>query len=214
VTSLTFKEGDTLLQTLECKTTDPVIVLAASGKTFTLDAAAIPSGRGDGSPVNTLVNSFSDALVWMGSGALGTPLLMNSSAGMGFLCKLGDLVTKTRQGKDFFKVEEGATAQVPVVVEHSLVAALSSDARLLLFELTEIPERSNGGVGVQLIALPEKTTLAAVRTTDGTSLVVSGFKRTRKVHEMTKKELAEHLGKRAQRGKLCDVGFRPDKLGE
>ena len=214
LSTLTFKEGDEMLQKLECKTTDPVIVLAASGKTFTIDAAAIPSGRGDGSPVNTLVNSFSDAIVWMGSGDLARQLLMNSSAGMGFLCKLGDLVTKTRQGKDFFKVEEGAAAQVPAPVEHKLVAALSSDARLLVFELEEIPERPNGGVGVQLIALPEKETLAAVRTTDGSSLVVSGFKRTRKAHAMTRKELAEHVGKRAQRGKLCDVGFRPDKLGE
>ncbi|MGQ0653013.1 MAG: DNA topoisomerase IV subunit A [Betaproteobacteria bacterium] len=212
VTSLSFKEGDSLLQTLECKTTDPVIVLAASGKTFTIDAAAIPSGRGDGAPLNTLVNSFSDAIVWMGSGDPGTRLLVNSSAGMGFVCKLGDLVTKTRQGKDFFKVEEGAAAQAPAAVRHDLVAALSSDARLLLFELAEVPERPNGGVGVQLIALPEKTTLAAVRTTDGASLAVSGFKRTRKVSELNKKQLAEHLGKRAQRGKLCDVGFRPDQL--
>jgi topoisomerase IV subunit A len=150
----------------------------------------------------------------MGSGDLARQLLMNSSAGMGFLCKLGDLVTKTRQGKDFFKVEEGAAAQPPAPVEHKLVAALSSDARLLVFELEEIPERPNGGVGVQLIALPEKETLAAVRTTDGSSLVVSGFKRSRKVLELNKKQLAEHVGKRAQRGKLCDVGFRPDRLGE
>src|SRR5260221_524601 len=61
--TLTFKEGDALDQTIECKTTDAVIVLAASGKTFTIAAADIPSGRGDGAPVNTLVNSFSDAIV-------------------------------------------------------------------------------------------------------------------------------------------------------
>jgi hypothetical protein len=30
---------------------------------------------------------------------------------------------------------------------------------------------------------------------------------------MNAKQLAEHLGKRAQRGKLADVGFRPDRLG-
>ena len=42
--SLSFKDGDALLQTLECKTTDPVTVLAASGKTFTVAAADIPSG--------------------------------------------------------------------------------------------------------------------------------------------------------------------------
>ena len=95
------------------------------------------------------------------------------------------------------------------------VAALSSDARLLLFELGEIPERPNGGVGVQLIALPEKLTLADVAVTDGKSLAVSGVKRkNRAVETLNAKQLAEHVGRRAQRGKLCDVGFRPDKLGE
>src|SRR5882672_3412695 len=83
VSTLTFKEGDALAQTLECKTTDAVIVLAGSGKTFTIAAADIPSGRGDGAPVNTLVNSGSDAIVWMASGEPSQRLLMNSTAGLG-----------------------------------------------------------------------------------------------------------------------------------
>jgi topoisomerase-4 subunit A len=214
LSSLSFKDGDALLQTLECKTTDPVIVLSASGKSFTLDAAAIPAGRGDGAPVNTLVNSSSDDIVWMRSGDLGQPLLMNSSAGLGFVCKLGDLLTKTRQGKDFMRVEEGAKAQAPALVKDSFVAALSSDARLLVFALDEVPVRPNGGVGVQLIALPEKATLASVATSDGKSLAVSGFKRVRKSAVLNQKQIAEHMGKRAQRGKVCDAGFRPDRLGD
>jgi len=214
LSTLSFKDGDALLQTLECKTTDPVIVLAASGKTFTLDAAAIPAGRGDGAPVNTLVNSGSDDIVWMGSGDLGTKLLMSSGAGQGFVCRLGDLVTKTRQGKDFFRVEEGAAAQPPVPVSSSFVAVLSSDARLLVFPLEEVPERPNGGVGVQLISLPEKVTLAAVATTDGKSLTVSGIRRKNRASDtLDQKQLAEHMGRRAQRGRLCDVGFRPDRFG-
>jgi topoisomerase-4 subunit A len=95
------------------------------------------------------------------------------------------------------------------------VAALSSDARLLVFPLEEVPERPNGGVGVQLVVVPEGERLAAVATTDGKSLVVSGIKRKNRVAEtMNAKQLAEHIGKRAQRGKLADVGFRPDRLGE
>src|SRR6185503_18861414 len=47
VSQLSFKDGDALLQTLECKTIDPVTLLSASGKSFTIDAAEIPSGRGD-----------------------------------------------------------------------------------------------------------------------------------------------------------------------
>jgi topoisomerase-4 subunit A len=216
LSTLSFKDGDALLQTLECKTTDAVIVLAASGKTFTVDAAAIPSGRGDGAPVNTLVNSSSDDIVWMGSGAPGQPLLMSSSAGLGFLCKLGDLVTKTRQGKDFMKVDEGAQARPPVKFsEGKFVAALSSDARLLMFPLDEVPERPNGGVGVQLLSLPEGISLASLAVTDGKSLVVSGIKRkNRAAATLDAKQLAEHIGKRAQRGRLADVGFRPDRLGE
>jgi len=217
VSQLSFKDGDALLQTLECKTTDSVTVLAGSGKSFTVEAADIPSGRGDGSHVNTLVNSGGDDIAWMGSGDPGQRLLMNSSAGLGFLCKLGDLATKTRQGKDFMKVDEGAQAQRPFVFGSALeyVAALSSDARLLLFNLDEVPERNNGGVGVQLLALPEKLTLASVVLTDGKSLVISGIRRkNRAVETLNAKQLAEHIGKRAQRGRLCDVGFRPDRLGE
>ena len=139
---------------------------------------------------------------------------MNSSAGLGFVCKLGDLASKTRQGKDFMKVDEGVAVQKPALLGgEDLVAALSSDARLLIFSLQEIPERPNGGVGVQLIALPE-VKLASVAATDGKSLVVSGIKRkNRALETLDAKQLAEHMGKRAQRGKVCDVGFRPDRLG-
>ena len=216
VSQLSFKDGDELLQTLECKTTDPVLMLSASGKSFTLEAANIPAGRGDGAPVNTLVNA-SDDIVWIASGDMGRQLLMNSSAGLGFVCKLGDLVTKTRQGKDFMKVEAGISVQKPcfMIENANFVAALSSDARLLVFPLEEVPVRPNGGVGVQLIALPEKISLAAVAVTDGKSLVVSGVKRKhRAVETLDAKQLAGHMGKRAQRGKVCDAGFRPDRLGE
>jgi len=214
VSQLTFKEGDALAQTLECKTTDAVLVLAGSGKTFTIAAADIPSGRGDGVPVNTLVNAGSDAIVWIASGDPSTRLLMNSTAGLGFLCKLGDLESKTRQGKDFFAVSEGAQARPPAIGEGNMVAALSSDARLVLFPLDEVPLRPNGGVGVQLIALPEGVQLADVAISDGKSLTVSGIKRkNRALETLDAKALVEHIGKRAQRGKLADVGFRPDRLG-
>ncbi|HEX7053214.1 MAG TPA: DNA topoisomerase IV subunit A [Burkholderiales bacterium] len=216
LSTLAFKEGDALLQTLECKTTDTITVLAASGKTFPIAAADVPSGRGDGAPVNTLVNSSSDAIVWMGAGDPSQRLLMNSTAGVGFVCKLGDLASKTRQGKDFFAVSQGAAARPPALFqgEPAYVAVLSSDSRLLLFDIAEVPERPNGGVGVQLLALPEGATLADAALSDGKSLVVSGVRRkNRAVETLDAKQLAAHIGKRAQRGKLVDVGFRSDKLG-
>ncbi len=210
-----YKDGDARHMELECKTTDSLTVLASSGKCFSVDAAALPSGRGDGSPMNTLVNSGSDEIVWIGLGGADTHLLLANTAGNGFLCKLGDLATKTRQGKEFMSVPEGGKALAPVLVEAGkTVAVLSSDARLLLFALDELPTRPNGGVGVQLIALPDKVTLASVAVIVARELLVSGVRRKNRASEtLDAKMLKEFDGKRAQRGKVCDVGFRPDRLG-
>ncbi|MSQ54797.1 MAG: DNA topoisomerase IV subunit A [Betaproteobacteria bacterium] len=215
MSAVSFKDGDARHMELECKTTDTLTVLASSGKCFSVDAAALPSGRGDGSPMNTLVNSGSDEIVWIGLGSAETQLLLANTAGNGFLCKLGDLATKTRQGKEFMSVPEGGKALAPVTVGNGKsVAALSSDARLLVFALDELPTRPNGGVGVQLIALPDKVELAAVAVIVGRELLVSGVKRKNRANEtLDAKMLKEFEGKRAQRGKVCDVGFRPDRLG-
>ena len=111
------------------------------------------------------------------SGGADTPLLIANTAGNGFLCKLGDLATKTKQGKEFMSVPQGAKALAPVPAAGTMVAALSSDARQLVFPLEELPVRPNGGVGVQLIALPDKVELAAAAVFAGKSLTVSGVKR-------------------------------------
>jgi topoisomerase-4 subunit A len=214
--AVNFKDGDARYLELECKTTDTLTVLASGGKAFSVDAAALPSGRGDGAPMNTLINSGPDDIVWVALGDPQTQLLIANTAGNGFLCKLGDLATKTRQGKDFMSVPEGAKTLPPALVgAGKLVAALSSDARLLVFPLDEVPARPNGGVGVQLIALPDQVALVAVALTDGKSLAVSGIKRkNRAVETLDAKALKEYGGKRAQRGRVCDVGFRPDSLGD
>jgi topoisomerase IV subunit A len=213
--SVSFKDGDARHMELECQTTDTLTVLASSGKAFSVDAAALPSGRGDGAPMNTLVNSNSDDIVWIGMGSAETPLLIANSAGYGFRCRLGDLASKTRQGKDFMSVPEGAKALAPALAGNGpLVAALSSDARLLLFPLEELPLRPNGGVGVQVMGLPEKVFLVGVSVFDGKALKVSGVKRKSRADEVIEgKDLDNYEGKRAQRGRLCDIGFRPDRLG-
>ncbi len=212
--AVSFKDGDARYMEVECKTTDTLTVFASGGRCFTVDAAALPSGRGDGAPMNSLVNSGSDDIVWVGLGGADTPLLIANTAGNGFLCKLGDLATKTKQGKEFMSVPQGAKALAPVPAAGTMVAALSSDARLLVFPLEELPVRPNGGVGVQLIALPDKVELAAAAVFAGKSLTVSGVKRKNRAMEaIDGKALREFEGKRAQRGKVCDVGFRPDRLG-
>jgi len=222
LSTVNFKDGDSLAQAAECKTTDQVVFLGSSGKTWTLDAASLPSGRGDGAPVNSLVNANGDSIVWMGTGSMEQSLLLHTTAGHGFVAQLKDMVTRMKAGKEFMKPAEGARVLSPAPVAvfkgdvSPRVAALSSDGRLLVFLLDEVPLRPNGGLGVQLIALPEKVTLASVVVIEGSHLTIHGMKRgKRSFVELGKKEVREYDGRRAQRGRVADVGLKDvDRLGE
>ncbi|MSP97841.1 MAG: DNA topoisomerase IV subunit A [Betaproteobacteria bacterium] len=221
LSTLNFKDGDGLAQSAECKTTDQVVCLGSSGKTWTLDAASLPSGRGDGAPVNSLVNANGDAIIWIGSGSMDASLLLHTSAGQGFIAQQKDMVTRMKAGKEFMKPAEGATVLPPAPVPDfkgdvsPRVAVLSSDGRLLVFLLDEVPLRPNGGLGVQLIALPDNVKLASVVVTDGTRLAIHGMKRgKRSVVELGKKEMRDYEGRRAQRGRVADFGLKAvDRLG-
>ena len=48
---LKFKEGDELALSLECQTTDKVVLMASGGRAFTLGADKLPGGRGHGEPI-------------------------------------------------------------------------------------------------------------------------------------------------------------------
>ena len=65
----------------------------------------------------------------IGLGDPATTLLMANTAGNGFLCKLGDLASKTRQGKDFMTVPEGAKALAPALAAGGKAIAALSEGR-------------------------------------------------------------------------------------
>ena len=53
--TLSFKEGDSLLALIKCRTVDPVIFLDSKGRAYTVEAAQLPPARGDGVPASSLV---------------------------------------------------------------------------------------------------------------------------------------------------------------
>jgi topoisomerase-4 subunit A len=222
---VSFKDGDERFFEVECKTTEQLMLLGHSGKAYTLAVASLPGGRGDGVPVNTLIGSESDEIAWIGAGEPDALHLLSTTAGTGFICKLSDMVARLKAGKEFVSVPEGARMRpaLPLWRESSppkdaarrYLAALSSDTRLLLFPLNEVPSRPNGGLGVTLIALPEKVSLAGLAVSDGASLTVIGERRGKAVREeLSADELKEHLGKRAQRGRVVPVRYKVFGIGE
>jgi topoisomerase-4 subunit A len=220
MTAVSFKDGDERFMEVECKTTDALVLLGQSGKTYTVAVAGLPGGRGDGVPINTLISSDRDAIRWMGTGRTDMLHLLYTSAGNGFICRLGDMVSRTRQGKDFMTVPENADVmpalslwaveETPKNAGKLHLAALSSDARLLLFPIEEVPTRANGGLGVQLIALPAGVALASVAVSDAKALTLAGERRGKAVQEvLNESTLRDHIGRRAQRGRLVNVRWQP-----
>ncbi|MCV2503989.1 MAG: DNA topoisomerase IV subunit A, partial [Neisseriaceae bacterium] len=80
-----FKEGDGQQQILEARTVSTIILLDTTGQSYMIDPAEVPSGRGDGIPIATLIDINPQAkIISMLTGEPEEQVLLTSSAGYGF----------------------------------------------------------------------------------------------------------------------------------
>ena len=206
-----FKEGDELQQTLETRTVDPVVVLDTLGRSYTIDPAEIPGGRGDGVPLASLLELQPGASVLaMLAGQPQEHYLLAGSGGYGFIAKLGDLVGRVKAGKEVGKLEAGETLLMPQPVRQS--ALINPDCRLVLasvekhllaFPIGELKVMAKGR-GLQLMSLRGGDTLqltALVSTPD--FWVCSRGKRGAAHRERLRVQDIE--GKRGRKGRVLDV---------
>ena len=206
-----FKEGDELQQTLETRTVDPVVVLDTLGRSYTIDPAEIPGGRGDGVPLASLLELQPGASVLtMLAGQPQEHYLLAGSGGYGFIVKLGDLVGRVKAGKEVVKLEAGETLLLPQPVRQS--ALINPDCRLVLasaqihllaFPIGELKVMAKGR-GLQLMSLRGGDTLqltALVSTPD--FWVCSRGKRGAAHRERLRVQDIE--GKRGRKGRVLDV---------
>ncbi|MCP1660321.1 DNA topoisomerase IV subunit A [Neisseria perflava] len=209
-----FKEGDRLQQTLEGRTVWPVIVLDTQGRTYTLDAAEIPGGRGDGVPVSSLIELHNGAEV----AAILTGLpeqhyLLSNSGGYGFITRLGDMVSRIKAGKVVMSLDKGENVLPPVAVYTSSlinpdckVVALTDQDRALAFMLGELKVMAKGR-GLQLISLHEGEKLAHVLTTTAPAVALESVGKRGAVHKENI-SIAEIDGKRGRKGKALNLSGR------
>ena len=146
------------------RTTDQCIVICSNGRVCSIPVSALPSGRGDGAPLATFIELAPGAKIAHAfCGKTETPVLISTSAGYGFPCFIGDMVGRTKAGKQFISVKED-TILPPVILaptQNSLVAVLSKHARMLVFVLSELKLLQGGGKGMMLIDLKEGDELTA-----------------------------------------------------
>jgi topoisomerase-4 subunit A len=210
--TLSFKEGDGLLSLIQCRTVDPVVFLDSKGRAYTVEAAQLPPGRGDGAPASSLVEVQEGAhIMYVVAGKPDTSVLVASTSGYGFLTKIADMVSNRKAGREFMSIDEGATPINPVAFEDALgnyAALVSENGRMLLLQLAELKYMVKGR-GLSLMGLDKGEKLVAALVTNQPSVIVMGVGRGGKYKEVTveRKELGHYAGHRALKGRVL-----PDKL--
>jgi topoisomerase IV subunit A len=199
---LRFKEGDKLKYRLHCQTTDRVTLFGTNGRAYTLKAAELPRGRGDGQPVRLLAElTNEDDIATMFLVAEGMRYLVASTAGRGFIVPGAELAAEKRTGKQVLNLKPGEEAAICVPADGDHVAVIGDNRKLLVFPLDQVPEMARGG-GVFLQRYKDGGLADAkvFRMADGLTWQLGD--RTR-----TETNLRDWLGERAQAGRLPPNGF-------
>ena len=213
--ALNYKQGDGFRDATRCRSNEQVVFIDSTGRTYTVPAHVLPSARSLGEPLTGWL-SPPDGAVFCGvmSGPPDQLYLLATDNGYGFVARLEDLVTRNRKGKAVMRVAPGATVLPPVRVqdpETEWVAAASSDGRLLIHHLGELPVLPKGkGVKIMNInparhAAGEERMVAVALVDEESSLVVHTAKRHTR---LTQEDMAPYEGERARRGLKLPRGFR------
>ena len=168
-----FKEGDALAQVIETRTVWPILLLDNQGRVYNIDAAELPSGRGDGAPLGSLVDLQAGAApVCIISGLPESQYLLSNSGGYGFISTLKDLLSRGRGGKACLTLH-GKEVPLPAVAcdQQTTIILATCESRLLAYPLIEIKNMAKGR-GLQLIALNGDDVLQQCHSTNADKITV------------------------------------------
>src|SRR5262249_19422881 len=127
-------------------TTDRLVLFGTNGRAYTLKAADLPRGRGDGQPVRLLAElTNEDDVTALFVPAEGAKYLVASSVGRGFVVPGGELAAAKRTGKQVLNLRPGEEAALCVRAEGDHVAIIGNNRKLLIFPLEQVPEMARGG---------------------------------------------------------------------
>ena len=213
-----FKEGDGLKQVIEGRTVWPVVVLDSHGRTYTLDAAEIPGGRGDGVPVASLIELQNGAeVVAMMTGLPEQHYLLSNSGGYGFIAKLGDMVSRIKAGKVVMTLKAGERTLPPVgiyavsLINPDCKVLLATDEpRLLAFTIGELEVMAKGR-GLQLIGLSDGLKLEHIAVTSSPEFIVESVGKRGAEHK-ERLRIQDINNKRGRKGKVLEISGRLKRL--
>ena len=205
--NMNYRSGDAYLAHAQGKSNEKVYLMDNTGRSYRLDAHTLPSARGQGEPLTSLLKptggaSFVNVLM----GQDNSKLIMASSQGYGFINTFADLDTNQKAGKNVINFDDACSLITHQIGEQdTLVGVVSSAGHLLVYPLTELPMMKKGK-GNKLIDLKDGDSVVAITTfAEGDSLSLDSGKRTLTLKPM---DIANFMGTRGRRGALLPKGFQ------
>ncbi|MCX7274880.1 MAG: hypothetical protein NTV19_17315 [Burkholderiales bacterium] len=209
----TFKAGDGLDGAHEVSTTDHLFGVSSRGRVHSVAVSLLPSARGDGVPITSLVELESGSrLDHVFATSAQSGVLLATRLGNGLACQAADLIGRNRQGKTFLTLDEGDEPLRPVVFGpgRDRVLCLSGEGRALVFGLDQVKALRNGGRGTALMALEPEEPLRQALVFGAAGVVISGIGRGAKAvaRDFSARELEAWAGVRARKGRLLEPRIR------
>ncbi len=199
---ITYKTGDFPWLVAETRTVWPLIVIDSNGRSYSVRVSDLPGGRGDGAPLNTMIEFHeSGKLAQVLTAAPESRYLVAGSGGYGFVASVTDMIARNKAGKAFLTLDKGEKPLPPAPVAGNSVAVLTQGGRLLLFPLTELKEMAKGK-GLMLIDLTKNDEVVGVAVSGGETLLIGGSGRGGKIvrQPLDARAQAAFRGTRARRG--------------
>jgi len=206
---LAFKSGDALYGTFACRSVDTLLVFGSDGRVYSVPVAVLPSGRGDGQPITSLIELVPGTQpAHYYAGEPQTLLLLAGTGGFGLLARAADLASRQRGGKAFLALEGDEKPLPPSIVAAgaSRVACLSLLGRLLVFGLDELKLQAKGGRGLTMVDLDTRDALVSAAVF-AESLRILGTGRGEKPREEVLRAAGfePYVGRRARKGRRQDA---------
>jgi topoisomerase-4 subunit A len=214
VASLNYRSGDSFLDAVKCRTTQPIYILDSTGRAYSTSTHDLPSARSQGEPLTGRLNPPAGALfLHLLAGQPDDWYVLASHYGYGFRVQLKELLSKNKAGKQLITLPEGSKVLKPVLLrsESDMLAVVTLQGRLLIFPAAELPALVKGK-GNKLIKIPtvdlkaEKDFVLAVAALpeNGALKIIAG----KRLLTLKNADIAHYSSDRAKRGMALPRGFQ------
>jgi topoisomerase-4 subunit A len=213
--TLSYRDGDGLLQAVRGRSTQQAAFLDSTGRAYSTAAHTLPSARGNGEPLSgrfTLPagGSFVGAAIADNDARF----IVASSFGYGFVTRFENFTGRNKAGKQLINADDAADILKPAAVTDASsdwLVSITSAGHLLAFPISELPELDKGK-GNKLIQIPpaklksgEERVIAIASVRQGGELTL--YCGQRKLI-LSWRDLQAYEGGRASRGNQLPRGFQ------